>query len=217
MDKQKKRYVIALVALVVAVWWLAIGFSAFSSVLSVQPQASVNPSDAAFNVDFSSSNLSIVTDNVVPVKTPTTITATEAVIDNTSNPVISNLSAVFTEPGQKAVYTFYAYNTGQYLAYLKNITYSNVNGETSFRKCVAQTGTTDALVQTACNDIVVKVKVGSEAEVIGSKSGITGHSLAENTSEQIIVTIEYLAGGSRADGDFVVDFGDITLNYSSVD
>ena len=33
----------------------------------------------------------------------------------------------------------------------------------------------------------------------------------------VTVTLEYEAGAERADGDFNISFGDITLNYSSAD
>lgn len=83
--------------------------------------------------------------------------------------------------------------------------------------CTAAEGTSDALVQGACNGISVKVKVGNEAETNGSIADISGHSLAKATGDPVVVTIEYEKNASRADGDSTVSFGDITLNYSSVD
>ena len=138
-------------------------------------------------------------------------------INNTSNPTVSGLSATFKEPGQKVTYTFYARNVGEYVAYLNSINFNNVASGSTPKKCTAGDGSTDALVQAACDDITLSVKVGSESETTGSLSSISGHSLAKNASEEIIVEIEYNAGGDRADGDFTVEFGDITLVYSSVD
>lgn len=217
MDKQKSSYIIAIVALLLAVGAISIGFSAFSNVLEIKTSANVSPSATTFNVDFSSSSSAVETNDIIPTKTPSTIEATNATIDNTSTPTISNLSATFTEPGQKAVYEFYAYNDGEYQAFLKNITYANIAGETSFKKCKPAVGTTDALVQATCNSIVVKVKVGTESEVTGSKANITSHSLDKNNAEKVTVTIEYLPTENQADGDFTVDFGDITLGYSTID
>ena len=217
MDKQKSSYIIAIIALIFAVGAISIGFSAFSNVLEIKTSANVSPSAASFNVDFSSSSSAVETNSIVPTKTPSTIEATNATIDNTSAPTISNLSATFTGPGQKAVYEFYAYNAGEYKAFLNNITYGNVAGETSFKKCTASVGTTDALVQATCNFIVVKVKVGTESEVTGSQANITNHSIDKKTAEKVTVTIEYLPTENQADGDFTVDFGDITLGYSTID
>ena len=149
--------------------------------------------------------------------TPESITATTATIDNSNNPIISNLSATFKEPGQKAVYTFYAYNAGELEAFLKSIVYANVAGETSNKVCKAKAGTTDALVQKACEGISLKVKVGNEAETSSGIGSISSHSLAKNVGETVTVTLEYAADAARADGDFDVSFGSVTLNYSSVD
>ena len=72
-------------------------------------------------------------------------------------------------------------------------------------------------MEKACNGISVKVKVGSEAETNSGIANISNHSLVKKASEPVTVTLEYAAGSDRADGDFTVSFGDITLNYSSVD
>lgn len=217
MEKNRSTQLIAIIALVVGIVGLSVGFASFSNVLSIKSSADVKPDKDSFNVDFSSSSTEAVADEITPVATPNSLTVTNATIDNTTSPTISNLKATFTEPGQKAVYSFYAYNAGELTAYLNSIIYSNVVGQTSSKVCTAAEGTSDALVQSACNGISVKVKVGSEAETNGSVASITGHSLAKAAGEPVVVTIEYEGNASRADGDFTVSFGDITLNYSSVD
>lgn len=217
MEKSRRTQYIAIIALVIGVVGLSIGFSAFSSVLQIQSSATVKPDSSTMNVDFSSSSTEVLTEKITPTVTGTTATATDATIDNTSAPTISNLSATFTAPGQKAVYSFYAYNAGELEAFLKSVVYSNATGGTAPKVCTAKSGTTDTLVQNACNGISLKVKVGTEAEVSGGKAGITTHSLAKKTSEKVEVTIEYAADADRADGDFTVSFGDVTLNYSSTD
>lgn len=73
------------------------------------------------------------------------------------------------------------------------------------------------LVQKACEKISVKVKVGNELETSTGKASITGHSLAKENGEAVVVTLEYEASANRADGNFNVAFGNITLNYSSAD
>lgn len=217
MEKNRSVQVIAVLALVIGVVGLSIGFAAFSNSLKIQSSASVNPDKNSFNVDFSSSDKEVATEDIAAAATPSTLTTTPATIDNTADPTVSNLKVTFTEPGQKAVYKFYAFNKGQLDAYLKSIVYSNVVDQTSNKVCTALSGTTDALVQKACNGISVKVKVGNEAEASGSVASIVNHSLLKSTSEPVTITIEYQADADRADGDFTVSFGDITLNYSSVD
>ena len=217
MEKNRGAKIIAIIALLVAVSGLSLGFAAFSNSLTITSGASVTPNSNTFNVDFSSSNVSLETNDIVPVKSVSTIIATNATIDNTSVPTISNLSATFTEPGQSVTYTFYAYNSGEYDAYLKTISYLNVVNSSSFKVCTASTGTNATLVQSACDSISVKVKAGSEAETNGTVASISGHKLEKGAFETITVTIDYAAGGARADGDFSVSFGEIALGYSSVD
>ena len=217
MEKERKVKVIVMTTLVLIMLGISIGFAAFSNTLKISSEVDVTPGSSAFNVDFSSASDSVVTDEIVPVTTPAGLTASNATINNSGDPSISNLSATFVEPGQKVVYTFYSRNAGEYVSYLNEIKYANVVGKSSPRVCTAGTGTTDSLVQAACDDIVVKVKVGNEAETDKTVTGISNHKLEKENSELITVTLEYLSNGDRADGDFSVDFGDITLSYSSVD
>ena len=218
MEKDRGSKVIAVVALCVAVVGVTLGFAAFSTTLNIKPSASVSPTGSTFNVDFSSSDSAVETNLVTPVKDPDSITAGNATINNAgSNPEIRGLTATFTEPGQDVTYTFYVHNIGEYDAFLKSITYNNAASGSTFRKCTAGGGTTDSLVQNACDDITVSVKVGSDAEVTTTKPNITGHSLAIDAHETVVVKIAYAAGGDRADGDFTVAFGDIALLYSTVD
>lgn len=217
MEKNRGAKIISIVALLVAVLGLSLGFAAFSNTLQIDADVKVKPNSNSFNVDFSASNSSLLATNIIPVKNPEALLATEATIDNTNVPTISNMSATFTEPGQSVTYTFYAYNNGEYDAFLKNITYNNVVDGNSFKICTATPGTTDSLVQSACNSINVKVKVGDEAETRGSIANINSHRLSKNAFEQITVTLEYTLSGVRADGDFSVKFGSISLGYSSVE
>lgn len=218
MEKNRNSKVIAIAALLVAVVGLSLGFAAFSNTLHINSSANVTPTNT-FSVDFSSSDTALEINPVTPVKFPTTILATDATIENNIEPTITGLSATFSEPGQSATYTFYATNNGEYDAFLKSITYANAADATSFRVCTAEqdSGATDSLVQAACDDIQVSVQVGADTATTGSVPTITQHSLLKGAFEPVVVKIEYLANGDRADGNFSVAFGDISLLYSSVD
>lgn len=214
MERERGTKIIIIFVLLAGVVGLTIGFGMFSSTLTVSSSAKVTPSSSGFNVSFSRTNTSVTTGSVTPTKSPTSLTAGNATIASTT---ISGLSATFTEPGQSVTYSFYAYNAGQYIAYLKNITYGNASGGTSNRVCTANTGTTASLVTAACDDITLSVKVGSMSAVTTSKTGITSHSLAKGSAETVVVTLTYAAGGDRADGDFTVSFGNVTLEYRTAD
>ena len=213
MNYNKGYKIMAVIALVLGILGVTLGYAAFSNTLTISSSASVKPDASGFNVDFSSSSSAVATNDITPTlnKTVTGFTATDAEIDNTSDPVISNLSATFTEPGQSATYTFYAYNAGNYLAYLNSIVFSGS------KTCTAKTGTTQSLVDTACTGIELSVKVGSESATTTSVASLTGHTLATSTAEEIVVTISYKADSGQADGDFDVTLPDVVLTYDSVD
>ena len=212
IDNKTYKY-IAVAALLLGIVGVTLGYAAFSSTLNITSSAEVTPDSSTFNVDFSSSNSSVQTNNITPTLSAnvTGFSATAGQINNTGDPTISNLKATFTEPGQSATYSFYAYNAGQYIAYLNSVVFSGN------KTCTARTGTTQSLVDTACNGISLSVKVGTEAATTTSVSTITGHSLGINGAEEVIVVISYASGSGIADGSFDVTLPDVVLTYNSVD
>lgn len=210
MEKSRDSKLIAIVALLVAVLGLSIGFAAFSSVLTINASANVSPTNG-FAVKFSSVNNSVLKEAIkAQVAGEGTVTATDATI--TDDTTISNLSATFTDPGQSATYTFYAYNAGQYKAFLKSV----VMDEKTCAK-TKDSEATDVLVEEACEGIVLSVEVGGKGPFITSQATIDGYQgLDKQSADTVTVKIEYLSDAARADGDFSVNFGNVTLNYSSV-
>lgn len=218
MKKNMKIKIGFIVILLVAVIGLSLGFATFSTSLNIKSEASYIANPNNFKVDFSSSKIDVRTDKIVPITTPSNVEASEAIISNvTGAKSISGFRANFTAPGQKAVYTFYVANSGELEAFLKSIIFKNVNSFATSKVCEAKPGTNEALVNEACNDITLKVSIGSNLETSQSINNIFGHSLVKGAFEKVEVTIEYAANGKRTDGDFIVNFGDIALDYSSTD
>jgi len=219
MEKERSFKIVSVIALVIGVIGLTLGFAAFTSTLTIRSGAEVKPAGTTFNVDFSSTSGSVEANGIEPTVSSPNVVATNATIDNTGDPTISGLDVTFTEPGQSATYEFHAYNGGEYPAYLNNIIYENVANGTSPKVCTPKPGTTESLVTSACSDIIVSVKVGNEPAATGSVSKIANHSVAKGSSEDIIITISYVKKDTQvlADGDFTVSFGNIVLDYSSVD
>ena len=210
MERYRRKKLIIIIALILTISGLSIGFAAFTSVLTISSTATVRPDESSFSVLFSSSGTSQVTAQIIP--TVSGATGDKATISGTT---ISGLKANFTEPGQSVIYTFWAHNAGSYIAYLRNITYGTATGESSFKYCTPGTNTTADLVTAACEDISVSVSVGSTS--VTATTNTPNHPLSIDGYEQVVVTITYASDGDRADGSFDVSFGDITLNYSSVD
>ena len=217
MGDNRAYKLLSIIALVIGVVGVTLGYAAFSNTLTIESSAEVTPDPTSFNVDFSSANNAVQTNDIVATLTPNNVTgftAEDATIDNSgaSSASITNLHATFTEPGQSATYSFYAYNAGEYIAYLKSITFDGT------KTCTPATGTDATMVSNACNGITLSVAVGSGATAVTtSQANITGHNLAISTAEPVVVTIDYASNAARADGDFDVTFPDIVLTYSSVD
>lgn len=222
MERKDSSKIIAIVALVVAIVGVSIGFAAFSNTLTIKSSAAVSPDEDAFDVNFSSTTGTETDGDVVasPAEDSSEVYkgATATIDNSTRAPKITGLHADFTKPGQTVTYSFYAHNNGEYVAYLNSITFANVEGASANKVCTAAEGTSQTLVNTACNDIAISVKVGDQLYT-GSAADISGHSLALDAYESIVVTIEYKTNQNSnvADGDFDVEFGDISLIYGSVD
>ena len=218
LEKHRRNRFILLVMLLIAVASMTVGFAAFSKELTINASAIVKPDASSFRVVFSSNGSSLATDDVKGVSEGGAMAGTASIDNNGEIPTISNLTATFTNPGQAVSYTFYSYNSGAYTAYLTGIKFNLSNGSTG-KVCTAidKASTTDSLLSAACNDISVKVEVGENSEFNGETKTISGHSLAKSGFEQVKVTILYDNNGNISDGDFVVQFPDVSLIYSSAD
>ena len=126
-----------------------------------------------------------------------------------SGTALTGLKANFTEPGQTASWTVYAYNDGQFDAFLNDVTIGKITG-------TAGEGTTQSFVDEAVKGISVSVKAGTR-DFTQTTTDISGHKLEQDKGEAIVVTLTYSAESALADGDFTVNIGDIKLNYESVD
>ena len=209
MEHSRKQKLLVVLALVVAIASLSIGFAAFSTTLNISPSASVTPNSDSFSVKFSTKYNSLVVGPVEPSDLVDGVTATNGIINNSSNPTVSNLSVTFTEPGQFVQYSFFVRNEGEYTAYLNNI---NFIGD---KVCVAAPGTSDELVQAACEGIEIRVLV--EDLILTESASVNGYALVPGSSNYVGVIIEYLGSGAVVDGPFKIDFPSISLTYSTVD
>lgn len=213
-NRKTKIWIITLLA--IGIVQLSVGFAAFSTVLNISTSLKVEPDSSYFKVNFSSSPTELATNEIVPTKSDTKIVTTNAVIDNTDDPTISNIYAVFTEPGQYVEYSFYSYNTGKYLAYLNEVNFKNIDGETVTKKCTPLIGAREDLVEAVCGDIELSVQVGPTV-FKATDNNINSHTLARESSENVVVKITYINNDHWADGDFEVSFGNVTLDYGTVD
>lgn len=232
MEKERGTKVIAVVALVVAAIGVSLGFAAFSNDLTITPTAEVKPLNT-LRVLFSSSNTaqeeigSNIDIKYLPAGENVTypaFTATTPVISNAviSAPTLSNLKATFVRPGESIAYTLYIHNDSSYDAQLTAMAFGN-------KSCTAKSGTTQSIVDAACDEIDISVTVGggtdeptavTKTQNTSSSATVSGHILEAGAYETVTVTLSYEdlssgAGNTEVNGDFDVTFGNVTLTYSS--
>ena len=207
MLKRRKQQLLMIVALVVGIASLSIGFAAFSATLSISSSATVTPDSSSFSVVFSGSESEPDEMNVYPYD------EVSASIAKANGTTISDMNITFNGNDYQSVgYTFYVHNTGAFPAYLRSIDFGDG------KVCKALGDASDALVQAACDDIKIDIMIDS-IEIYGADSGkvnIGGHKLTSDYVDIVNIYFEYRAE-HLADGEFSVEFDDIYFEYSSVD
>ncbi len=197
---------LVLLALIIAVVGLGIGFSFFTKTLNIKSSATVNPTDT-FKIVFSTSGTESLAGSPVYDLDGYASGGTFAK-DATS---LTDLTANFTDKNQTATWELYAFNDSEYDGYLNNVEIGNIT-------CTANDGTTQSLVDEACHDLSIKVTVGDTDFTQTTASNlITTHKLESNKGEKVKVSLTYAGDNKKADGSFSVDIGKITLTYDSVD
>ncbi len=204
MEHNRSTKVVAIIALLVGVLGLSVGFSAYSKVLNIQNvQATVKGASSNFNVHFSTSSSASTSTGQITGSGSSGVGSGSATLTATD---ITGLTATFNSKGD-IVYTFGVFNNGGLKAYLKKVTIP------STATCTTSNAT-NTLVQDACKDIKVKISVGgteysSTTDNIQDKTG-----LGSGSGAAVVVTITN-GGVHPVDGDFTATFGTISLEYST--
>lgn len=206
MEKNNSSKIIAIIALVVAVIGLSIGFAAFTTSLTINAKADVTVDQTKFKIQFSTDDGSITPGQVTP--SVSGATADKATIAQTT---ISGINVHFTADSQSATYSFYVYNDSPYTAYLTGVTFANANPQCSYK---TEADGNQELLTAACRQIQTTVTAHSGSWT-ASDAAITGKSLEPNTGAEITVKVESKAGATAVDSAYDATIGNITLNYST--
>ena len=240
MERERSGKVIAIVALLVAVAGLSLGFAAFSTTLNITSSADVPIDASVWKVGFSNVNNSIpsstVTVNgVTDASNNGSIDLTQFVISQTAN----GNATLHTTNGSKVDYDFYIVNDGNLDAYLNSVTMGSltctydqsatqhyVDGTDQHTTVTAGTGT---ISNTDCATLfTATLKIGNSEYTSGSAAVTSGfgdtNKLAKPngtpTSVAAKLTIAYnndsLSSVTNVpNGDFIVSLGDSTVVYGT--
>ena len=207
MSSYRKTKVLTIIALVIAIVTLGVGFAAFSTTLNISSSASVSPSSDNFSIGFyankSQSSNSTVT--IFPSMSTDSLGSSIDIIGGSKT--LSGLEAHFLKPGDVVTYDVVIKNDGEYDAYLNSVNMSQN------ATCVAEDEATDSLVQSACEGIKIAFMLDGYDENVSGNVNIP-IAVGECLDAQIIM--RYREDASYADGPFSVSFEPITLDFSTV-
>lgn len=233
MVRQRQIKILSIVALVVAIAGMTLGFAAFSTTLSISSSATVTPNSDDFKIvvygakDEESSNKidyefddSILSSSFGYASITGDATSSVATIDNI-NHTISNINIEFTsDDHQNITYDFYIRNEGKYAAYLD---VSDFQFEPlSYMKypvpsCTAGEGATLSMVENACNlGLYSFVAISSEEF---DENYNPSNFVKIPVNESIWLRLYYIYSVNEntiVDGPFTAEYDDIKLEFSSV-
>ena len=201
MEKNDKatKY-LTLLALIIAVFAISFGFAAYTRAINISAISDVTVKNPVYNGGVLSVDSDKVTTGRVKPEVSGNIKAEEAIL---TKDTISNISAHFTKPGQKANYKFYGYNDSETKSYLNSVVFGS-------KVCKVSDGEMTEKVKKACDSIRMTIKVGSQT-FTSTTVDMSNHEIDSKDSEVIDVKIEYLSSGIEADKNFKVDFGTSVL------
>lgn len=204
--------IVTIIALVIGVLALTIGFAAFTQTLSINNSAAeVKPSNS-LNVHFPTSG------TVTPTVVGTGVSGASLTLNNGTT--ITGLKGNFNAPGQSVTYNTTIINDSSYAAYLTAVTFSK-----SSASCSPLTGSSNpassSTLTAVCGNMKMHVTVGSSGSYLvndatSTQATIAGKSIAAGSSVPVVVKLEY-TGSAVPDGDFSVDFGNISFAFNSTD
>ena len=236
MEKNRQTKVIAIIALVVAIVGMSLGFAAFSNILTISSSATVTPNSEDFklvayglgtdidgnvfmgdftNLDYYTSKTSgrpILGGEFNDSKTP--LGGETAVISRSTDKItITNLVGKFSGPDESIIYPFVVKNEGAYDAYLTIPEFLQKP-----KSCVPGAGATQELVTAACSEMDLFLMVAdSSMELVYDTSGSDSLQSYKIPAGSYVAVMPYIwsSDSARADGEFTAQFDDITLNFSS--
>ena len=178
MNRDSKM--IAIVALVVAIVGLGIGFAAFTANLTIDSSAKVTPSASAFKVKFSGKTLDCSTSGSTTGAGVATSTGT---LSETS---VSGLAVTLAKPGDSVTCKAAITAEGDYEAYLTAI-------NTSKLTCKGKSDTLGALGTEACKSIKATYTVNAgDVGVTGASTVGTAVATATTASSSNAASRKYI-------------------------
>ena len=169
MEHNRKQKVLMIVALVLGIASLSLGFAAFSSTLNISSSASVTPNSTDFKIKIYGYSETTI-ENLFNINAYTSETLSYGFDNNTgklldavasinnSALAITGIDTQMTQPGDNHIFFFKISNEGKYDAYF-DLSQLTIDTPTA---CIAEPDTTESLVEGACKYITNSVALLTE-------------------------------------------------------
>ena len=196
MEKERGAKLIAVIALLVAVAGLTIGYAAYSSTLTINGTATVDPAD--WNVKFAYTSGNSLT-------AEKTGTATETTAPTLTDTAVSGFDVVLKAPGDSITYKFSVKNTGTLDAKLGTYTFGTLS-------CTPNAGSTitqeDATM--LCNELKYTLTYADGSAIT------VGETLEKTTgSKDLVLKLEWPESSTlKVVDDVKVTIGTTTFIYN---
>lgn len=230
MEKNRKIKILSIIALILAITGMTLGFAAFSTTLNITSSAIVTPNIEDFKIKiygFTSeesvstflSTGEIAEDSIsdeysIAIVSGEVSNVENAVINN-SNLSISNINGTFISDESSISYLFLIINEGEYDAYFSIKDYLGSLGPVNYNyypTCIPQEGATPELVEKACNGFEQAIRF-MDLSMNPLLKENDNYFLAKNDAIFAFVNIDYLR--NLADGPFKVQFNDLQLEFTT--
>ena len=196
MEKERGAKVIAIVALLIAVVGLTVGYAAYSSTLTINGTATVDP--ASWKVNFGYKTGDSLTGK-------TTGYATENTAPKLADTTISGFDVTLKAPGDSVTYNFLIKNSGTLNAKLANFTMGTLT-------CAPNEGSN--ISQEDATKLCGELKYTLTYAGAGGSTITTGEILNPNNSKELELKLEWPSASTLSVSDDVkVTIGTTTFVY----
>ena len=202
----KKNKILVLVALVVGVIALAIGFAAYGAQLNITDTKAIVDSSSSFNIHFPTSG----------TITPVASTGATGSVATTTGTSITGFNATFTNVNQTVTYSTTITNDAGYIAYLTDVIY------TGNKVCQPGLDNPPSLdLSNYCDGFKMKVTVKNGStkyvdNITDTVNGLSGKSVASKGVLDVEVVLTY-DKPTLPDGSFSVTYPTLSFVFSTVD
>ena len=198
MEKERGAKVIAIVALLIAVVGLTVGYAAYSSTLTINGTANVDPASWKVNFGYKTGNSLTGTINGH---------ATENTAPTLADTTISGFDVTLKAPGDSVTYNFLIKNSGTLNARLANFTMGTLTCAPNEGGKISPEDATNL-----CGELKYTLTYADDSTIT------TGTTLNSNDSKELKLKLEWPSASTLSVSDDVkVTIGETTFVYEQAE